>query len=43
MSINRPIPFCPSLEPWAKLTPVQVQTRMMRIHQGGALSFSGAA
>ena len=30
-----PIPFWPSLEPCAKLTPVQVSVRMLRIHSGG--------
>ena len=36
-----PMPFCPSLEPWAKLTAVQVKTRSPRIHQAGGLSVSG--
>jgi hypothetical protein len=31
----RPMPFCPSFEPWAKLTPVQVRIRTPRIHHGG--------
>ena len=36
----RPMPFCPSLEPWAKDTPVQVRISRPRIHQGGgALPF----
>ena len=38
----RPMPFWPSLEPWKKLTPVQVRTRRPRIQGGGGLSFSGA-
>src|SRR5450432_2302580 len=37
-----PMPFCPSLEPCAKLTPVHVSISSDRIHSGGALSFSGA-
>jgi hypothetical protein len=32
---DQPMPFCPSLEPWKKLTSVQVRMRMPRIHQGG--------
>src|SRR3974377_872713 len=36
-----PIPFCPSFEPWAKLTAVQVKTSSPRIHQAGGLSVSG--
>src|SRR5277367_3798145 len=45
MRINmiRPIPFWPSFEPCAKLTPVQVKIRTIRIHQGGGRSPSGAA
>src|SRR5919204_2943746 len=31
-----PIPFCPSFEPWAKLTPVQVKISRPRIHHAGA-------
>src|SRR5262245_34674856 len=44
MRINMmsPIPFCPSFDPWAKLTPVHVSTRMERIHKGGASLDSGA-
>ena len=30
-----PMPFCPSLEPWKKLTPVQVSTSRPRIQKGG--------
>jgi hypothetical protein len=37
-----PIPFCPSFEPCAKLTPVQVKIRRPRIHHAGALAVSGA-
>ena len=34
----RPMPFCPSFEPWKKLTPVQVSTMRARIgHGGGSL------
>ena len=33
----RPMPFWPSLEPWKKLTSVQVRMRMPRIHQGGSV------
>ena len=40
-SINKPIPFWPSLEPWAKLTPVHVTIRRPRTQWGGA--FSGSA
>ena len=39
----RPMPFWPSFEPCAKLTPVQVAIRMLRIHSGGGLLPSGAA
>src|SRR5271165_5796415 len=42
ISMIRPMPFCPSLEPCAKLTPVQVSTSKDRIHSGGALPGSGA-
>src|SRR3984885_15703332 len=38
-----PIPFCPSLEPWAKLTPVQVRTSRPRIQKGGGASPLGAS
>src|SRR5262245_20285991 len=38
MSIMRPIPFCPSFEPCAKLTPVQVRTSNDRIQNGGGVS-----
>ena len=42
MSTINPMPFCPSLEPCAKLTPVQVSTSNPRIHSGGGASPSGA-
>ena len=38
-----PIPFWPSLEPWAKLTPVQVPMRIARIHHGGGSSELGGS
>ena len=37
-----PMPFCPSLEPCAKLTPVQVRISMPRIHQGGGAAPFGS-
>ena len=39
----RPMPFWPSLEPWKKLTSVQVRIRMPRIHHGGGWSPFGSA
>src|SRR5262245_62705289 len=30
ISMMSPMPFCPSFEPWAKLTPVQVKTSRQR-------------
>src|SRR5664279_890354 len=42
MSMISPMPFCPSLEPCAKLTPVQVSTNSARIQNGGGASPSGA-
>ena len=30
-----PMPFCPSFEPWAKLTPVHVRRSRPRIQNGG--------
>jgi hypothetical protein len=39
----RPMPFCPSLEPWAKETPVQVMISRMRMYQGGGASPLGAS
>src|SRR5580704_34055 len=39
----RPMPIWPSLEPWKKLTSVQVRTRMPRIHVGGGWSPFGSA
>jgi hypothetical protein len=35
LSMINPIPFWPSFDPWAKLTPVHVRIRMPRIHGGG--------
>src|SRR6202522_1761962 len=42
MSMIRPMPFWPSLEPWKKLTSVQVRIRMPRIHHGGGWSPLGS-
>jgi hypothetical protein len=36
-----PMPFWPSFDPWAKLTPVQVRISTPRIHQGGGSGPSG--
>src|ERR1700761_7234918 len=38
----RPMPFWPSLEPWAKDTPVQVRIRRPRIQIGGGASVLGS-
>ncbi|MNO04702.1 hypothetical protein D3C81_2258220 [compost metagenome] len=38
----RPMPFWPSLEPWAKDTPVHVRISTPRIHHGGGVRPSGA-
>src|ERR1700678_1257583 len=38
-----PMPFCPSFEPWKKLTPVQVSTSRHRIQNGGGASPLGAS
>lgn len=38
----RPMPFWPSLEPWAKETPVQVRISSPRIHSGGGVLPLGA-
>ena len=38
----RPMPFWPSLEPWANETPVQVAMSVPRIHHGGGLLPFGA-
>src|SRR5277367_4147931 len=43
MSMISPMPFCPSLEPWKKLTPVQVRISKPRIHHGGASLPLGAS
>ena len=37
-----PMPFWPSFEPCAKLTPVQVSTSSPRIHGGGVSAQAGA-
>ena len=42
ISTISPMPFCPSFEPCAKLTPVQVSTSKARIQIGGGFSPSGA-
>jgi hypothetical protein len=42
ISMMSPIPFCPSFEPWKKLTPVQVATISARIGHGGGCLPSGA-
>ena len=38
-----PMPFCPSFEPCAKLTPVQVSSSRQRIQNGGGAVPSGAS
>src|SRR5580658_436740 len=38
-----PMPFCPSFDPWKKLTPVQVKIRSPRIGHGGGASVLGAS
>ena len=43
ISMIRPMPFCPSFDPWAKLTPVQVRTSRARIQNGGGSVPSGAS
>ena len=43
MSMMRPMPFWPSLEPWKKLTPVQVRMSRLRIQNGGGSVPSGAS
>ena len=43
ISMMRPMPFCPSFEPCAKETPVQVRISSPRTHKGGgALPFGSA-
>ena len=37
----RPMPFWPSLEPWAKLTPEQVKISSARIGHGGGVCALG--
>src|SRR5262252_7558322 len=39
----RPMPFCPSFEPCAKLTPVQVSSKRPRIQNGGGRVPTGAS
>jgi len=39
----RPMPFWPSFDPWAKLTPVQVRSRRARIQNGGGSVPTGAS
>jgi hypothetical protein len=41
-SMIKPTPFCPSFDPCAKLTPVQVTISSPRIHQGGGWLSTGA-
>src|ERR1700722_939015 len=43
MSMMRPMPFWPSLEPWKKLTPVQVTMSRTRIQKGGGSLPLGAS
>jgi hypothetical protein len=43
ISMINPIPFCPSFEPWKKLTPVQVRMSIPRIHHGGGSVPAGAS
>src|SRR5580704_2069230 len=43
ISMMSPMPCCPSFEPWAKLTPVQVRINKPRIQCGGPFSGSGGA
>ena len=38
----RPMPFCPSLEPWKNDTSVQVRVSRPRIHSGGGEALVGA-
>ena len=38
-----PMPFCPSLPPWAKDTPVQVRISSPRIHHGGGSVLCGSS
>ena len=37
-----PMPFCPSFEPWANETPVQVKISRPRIQVGGAFLVGGS-
>ncbi len=43
MSMMRPMPFWPSFEPCAKLTPVQVKISSALIHSGGGALDFGAS
>src|SRR5262252_7375658 len=43
ISMIRPMPFCPSFEPCAKLTPVQVSSSRPRIQNGGGRVPTGAS
>jgi hypothetical protein len=43
ISMINPMPFWPSFEPWAKLTPVHVSTSRPRIHHGGGSVPAGAS
>src|SRR5215469_11082905 len=43
MSMISPMPFCPSFDPWKKLTPVQVRISRPRIQNGGGSAPSGAS
>jgi len=43
ISIISPIPFCPSFDPCAKLTPVQLSISSARIQNGGGAAPSGAS
>jgi len=43
ISMINPMPFCPSFEPWKKLTPVQVSTSKQRIQNGGGSLPFGAS
>src|SRR6202000_1959058 len=43
MSMINPMPFCPSFDPCAKLTPVQVSSSRQRIQNGGGSVPVGAS
>ena len=42
ISMISPMPFCPSFEPCANETPVQVRISRPRIHDGGGVARFGA-